>query len=46
MKDAVGINMHHDAITGTEMQHVADDYSRILNEGFMSSQQVAEQALK
>jgi len=28
---AVGITQHHDAITGTEKQHVANDYHKILH---------------
>jgi len=28
MMDAIGVNQHHDAITGTGVQHVADDYFR------------------
>lgn len=31
LKEAIGIMQHHDAITGTEKQHVADDYARILS---------------
>lgn len=30
LKEAMGIMQHHDAITGTEKQHVAQDYARIL----------------
>jgi hypothetical protein len=29
----MGIVQHHDAITGTERQHVADDYVQRLSEG-------------
>lgn len=32
LKEAIGIMQHHDAITGTEKQHVADDYARIVTE--------------
>ncbi|XP_074600308.1 lysosomal alpha-mannosidase-like isoform X2 [Brevipalpus obovatus] len=34
---AMGILQHHDAVTGTERQHVANDYSRILSEAMNSS---------
>ena len=34
MKEAMGIMQHHDAATGTEKQHVADDYARLLHLGF------------
>lgn len=30
LKEAMGIMQHHDAITGTEKQHVTDDYVRLL----------------
>ncbi|XP_057366002.1 lysosomal alpha-mannosidase-like [Daphnia carinata] len=33
MKDAMGIMQHHDAVTGTEKQHVAEDYALLLHKG-------------
>jgi len=33
MKEAVAIMQHHDAATGTEKQHVADDYARRMHIG-------------
>ncbi len=31
--EAMGIIQHHDAVSGTEKQHVADDYAQRLSEG-------------
>lgn len=33
LREAMGIMQHHDAVTGTEMQHVAEDYAYLLNKG-------------
>ena len=33
MKEAMAVMQHHDAVTGTEKQHVADDYVRLLHMG-------------
>jgi lysosomal alpha-mannosidase len=30
LREAMGVMQHHDAITGTEKQHVADDYALYL----------------
>ncbi len=35
--DAMGIVQHHDAITGTEKQHVANDYALRLSQGIDSA---------
>lgn len=33
MKEAMAVLQHHDAVTGTEKQRVADDYARLLHIG-------------
>lgn len=34
LQSAIGVMQHHDAITGTEKQHVANDYARMLHKAF------------
>lgn len=38
LKEAMGIMQHHDAITGTEKQHVAQDYARIVTKAIHKAQ--------
>jgi len=33
MKEAIAVMQHHDAVTGTEQQHVADDYAKLIHLG-------------
>jgi hypothetical protein len=33
LEDALGVAQHHDAVSGTAKQHVADDYSKKLSDG-------------
>ena len=43
---AVGLVNHHDAITGTSKQHVADDYTKILSKALTNAEAVlAEQVV-
>ncbi|XP_065335492.1 lysosomal alpha-mannosidase-like isoform X2 [Cloeon dipterum] len=35
LREAMGVLQHHDAITGTEKQHVAEDYAAILNKALV-----------
>jgi len=44
-KRAVGVAQHHDAVTGTEKQPVANDYARRLAEGEQQCQDVVNEAL-
>ena len=34
LADALAIVQHHDAVTGTEKQHVSDDYAKRLSIGY------------
>lgn len=45
MREAMGVMQHHDAITGTEKEHVAHDYARILSNGFTECEYIADVAL-
>lgn len=46
LRDAAGIMQHHDAITGTEKQHVADDYAFILHKAITGCEKIATNALR
>lgn len=46
MREAMGVLQHHDAITGTEKQHVAFDYARQLSEGIAECDIIVNAALK
>lgn len=43
---AVAQSQHHDSITGTEKQHVSDDYALYLDEGVTKSQDVLTAAYR
>jgi len=46
LREAMGIMQHHDAITGTEKQHVADDYARTLAEALENASGAVGTAMK
>ena len=46
LEDAVGVAQHHDAVSGTGKQHVADDYSKRLSVGMQAAAQHTVQKLK
>ncbi|KAK6127825.1 hypothetical protein DH2020_038427 [Rehmannia glutinosa] len=45
LADALAIAQHHDAVTGTEKQHVADDYAKRLSIGYQESEDVVAASL-
>lgn len=46
MSSEMGILQHHDAITGTEQQHVADDYLTRVSNAFGGCDSVTNEAFK
>ncbi|CAN6485588.1 unnamed protein product [Victoria cruziana] len=45
LADALAIAQHHDAVSGTEKQHVADDYAKRLAIGYTEAEQLVNGAL-
>jgi len=45
-REAMGVMQHHDAVTGTEKQLVADDYARILYESISHAEQIMSKAVR
>ncbi|TGZ60622.1 hypothetical protein CRM22_008433 [Opisthorchis felineus] len=45
LRQALGVMQHHDAVTGTEKQHVADDYALTLSVASKSCQAVIADAM-
>ncbi|RAL41460.1 hypothetical protein DM860_010254 [Cuscuta australis] len=43
--DAMAIAQHHDAVSGTEQQHVANDYAKRLSIGYKEAEDVVANAL-
>ncbi|XP_067008681.2 lysosomal alpha-mannosidase [Anabrus simplex] len=46
LREAMGVMQHHDAITGTERQAVADDYHAMLYDGLTSCEKTIKRALR
>ncbi|XP_058092937.1 alpha-mannosidase At3g26720-like [Magnolia sinica] len=45
LADALAIAQHHDAVSGTEKQHVADDYAKRLSIGYAEAAELVESTL-
>jgi len=46
LREAMGVMQHHDAITGTEKQHVAEDYARTLAKALEDAKGAVGTAMK
>ncbi|XP_042500281.1 alpha-mannosidase At3g26720-like isoform X2 [Macadamia integrifolia] len=45
LADALAIAQHHDAVSGTQRQHVADDYSKRLAMGYLEAEELVASSL-
>ncbi|KAF5479242.1 hypothetical protein F2P56_000079 [Juglans regia] len=45
LADALAIAQHHDAVTGTEKQHVANDYAKRLSIGYTKAEELVASSL-
>ncbi|PRQ16859.1 putative alpha-mannosidase [Rosa chinensis] len=45
LADALAIAQHHDAVSGTSRQHVADDYTKRLSIGYKEAEKVVAESL-
>lgn len=46
LREAMGVMQHHDAITGTEKQHVAEDYAKLLHDAVSGCAESSGDALR
>lgn len=46
LADALAIVQHHDAVTGTQRQHVADDYTKRLSMGYVEAEELVASSLE
>ncbi|XP_037957645.1 lysosomal alpha-mannosidase isoform X2 [Teleopsis dalmanni] len=46
LRQVMGVMQHHDAITGTEKQHVSNDYDRMMTESLLTAQKNTQLALQ
>lgn len=44
-REAMGVMQHHDAVTGTEKQFVADDYARLLYKSISHAEEIISEAI-
>ncbi|KAF9604862.1 hypothetical protein IFM89_011144 [Coptis chinensis] len=45
LADALAIAQHHDAVSGTEQQHVANDYTKRLSMGYVEAEELVASSL-
>lgn len=46
LKSVMGVMQHHDALTGTEQQHVSNNYEKLLTEGIVACEENTKAALR